>query len=539
MTDETAASPEEGTAPQDTPVSTMPDVNEIESPAIESSLASAPHPKEGLLSFEQRLEAYVSSMRDLKERRAVKEITEREMLQLLMRLNAPRINELPLIESLQRGITDVLTIRGMTDPLHGFVAETVRKGINLLNRYLTLGPDHPDADALRTEVANCETLLLKGIQGIVYATGLCMDNFTETLVRAYGDGAIAASDAIIRETPPSEDFWRKHFEHYVVALVRKAYDSIIEDEGFSIAKEKSVLVIRYPFDALLAHLRLTPPPEQKSRIQKLFEGEARDFATRKARKMVQNLLRSLAGKSQFPFADDAIDFISQIVCIDPAATELDRLQTMLISGGTYDDGRQVTPPEVQFTRDQVLCMACCVGMTLNIMRADFIAGLGALGQRDITLLRRTLGDFSLPCMGKTLQALLEVQFVSELRARAGDDLGKMHMRTLRERRTSASAVEALFDQGLTRIRRNKLWEQDPQREDMLLFKPQSAGELESLLTLLQVEPLLEREVRRLWVEAPFKVEFGVFLSLDLLARSTTNLNQRLAEVLGRFGITRI
>ena len=74
---------------------------------------------------------------------------------------------------------------------------------------------------------------------------------------------------------------------------------------------------------------------------------------------------------------------------------------------------------------------------------------------------------------------------------------------------------------------------------MLLFKPQSASELDALLNILQVEPLLEREVRRLWVEAPFKVEFGVFLSLDLLARSTTNLNQRLAEVLGRFGITRI
>jgi len=527
MTDENATPPETAAAPQ----------------AASSNAGPAGHgtplPNGTLLSFEQRLDAYIAALRDLKERRAVKEVTEREMLQLLMRLNAPRINELPLLESLQQGITDFLTIRGVTDPLHGFVAETVRKGITLMNRYLTLGPDSPDADALRAEVANCETLLLKGIQGIVYTTGLCMDNFTETLVRAYGDVAIAASDTIIRETPPGEDFWRRHFEHYVVALVRKAYDSIIEDEGFSIAKEKSVLVIRYPFDALLAQLRLTPPPEEKSRIQKLFEGEARDFATRKARKIVQNLLRSLADKSLYPFADDAIDFISQIVCIDPAAAELDRLQTLLISGGTHEDGRQVSAAEVQFARDQVLCMACCVGLTLNIMRADFIAGLGALGQRDIALLRRTLGDFSLPCMGRTLQTLLEVQFVSELRTRAGDDLGKMHMRTLRERRTSTSAVEALFDQGLTRIRRNKLWEQDPHREDMLLFKPQSASELDALLNILQVEPLLEREVRRLWVEAPFKVEFGVFLSLDLLARSTTNLNQRLAEVLGRFGITRI
>lgn len=489
--------------------------------------------------FDQRLESYAATLRDLKERRAVREITERELLHQLIRINAPRINELPLLENLQQGITDIVTTRGTIDPLHSFVAETLHSGITALNRYTTQGPDGPDADALRLEISNSETMLLKSIQGVVYATGLCMDNFTETLLRAYGEKAIAASDAILREVPLGEEFWRRHFEHYIAGLVRKAYDSIIEDEGFNIAKERSVLVIRYPFDALLSHLCLTPAPEQKSRIQTLFEGEARDFGTRKARKLVQNLLRSLSDKPGFTFADDAIDFISQIVCIDPAAVELDRLQTLLISGGVHPDGSKVTAAEVQFVRDQVLCMACSVGLTLNILRTDFLSALGTLPAGDLAMLRRTLGDFSLPRIGRTLQALLEVQFMSELRSRAGDDLGKMHLRKKRTRRTSVSAVEALFDHGLTRIRRNKLWEQDPQRSEMLLFRPQTSAELESLLTILQAEPLLDREVRRLWVEAPFKVEFGVFISLDLLARSTTNLNQRLAEVLGRFGITRI
>ena len=494
---------------------------------------------------EERLAAYVACLAATKDRRAVREVLEREVLLCLIRTNSDRINEYPLLETQQRSIIEILAARGAVDPLHEHIRKLVAEFVAQLGQYAK--PGGADSGQLRIGLVNTETLLLKCVQGVVYTTALCTDNFIETLVRAYGEEALGPSDAITESTELDEQFWRKHFAHFVAGLVDEAYDAIMGQEAFSLTKERSLLVIRYPFDALLERLCRTPKPLDKTRVQTLFEFETRDFASRKARKLVHDILLGMAARPGYPFAQGDIDFISQIVCIDPAAKEMERMQTLLLSGGmpgADGEAAEVPPAEVnaeqvQFLRDQVLGMACSVAITLNLLREDFLRALDGFSPKETAIVRRTLGDFSLPCLGKALQSLLEFQFVTLLRRRAGEDMGKIHIRTRKERRTSVAAVETLFDSGLTRIRRNKLWQQDPGRANMLLFRPQTATELESLLHLLQIEPQLAREIGSLWTDASFRVEFALYISLDLLARSTTNLNQRLAELLARFGITRL
>ena len=494
---------------------------------------------------EERLAAYVACLAATKDRRAVREVVEREVLLCLIRTNSDRINEYPLLETQQRSIIEILAARGAVDPLHEHIRKLVAEFVAQLGQFAK--PGGADSGQLRIGLVNTETLLLKCVQGVVYTTALCTDNFIETLVRAYGEEALGPSDAITESTELDEQFWRKHFAHFVAGLVDEAYDAIMGQEAFSLTKERSLLVIRYPFDALLERLCRTPKPLDKTRVQTLFEFETRDFASRKARKLVHDILLGMAARPGYPFAQGDIDFISQIVCIDPAAKEMERMQTLLLSGGMPGaDGEAAEAPpaevnaeQVQFLRDQVLGMACSVAITLNLLREDFLRALDGFSPKETAIVRRTLGDFSLPCLGKALQSLLEFQFVTLLRRRAGEDMGKIHIRTRKERRTSVAAVETLFDSGLTRIRRNKLWQQDPGRANMLLFRPQTATELESLLHLLQIEPQLAREIGALWTDASFRVEFALYISLDLLARSTTNLNQRLAELLARFGITRL
>jgi hypothetical protein len=494
---------------------------------------------------EERLAAYVACLAANKERRAVREVVEREVLLCLIRTNSERINEYPLLETQQRSIIEILAARGAVDPLHEHIRKLVAEFVAQLGQFAK--PGGADSGQLRIGLVNTETLLLKCVQGVVYTTALCTDNFIETLVRAYGEEALGPSDAITESTELDEQFWRKHFAHFVAGLVDEAYDAIMGQEAFSLTKERSLLVIRYPFDALLERLCRTPKPLDKTRVQTLFEFETRDFASRKARKLVHDILLGMAARPGYPFAQGDIDFISQIVCIDPAAKEMERMQTLLLSGGMPGpDGETAEAPpaevnaeQVQFLRDQVVGMACSVAITLNLLREDFLRALDGFSPKETAIVRRTLGDFSLPCLGKALQSLLEFQFVTLLRRRAGEDMGKIHIRTRKERRTSVAAVETLFDSGLTRIRRNKLWQQDPGRANMLLFRPQTATELESLLHLLQIEPQLAREIGSLWTDASFRVEFALYISLDLLARSTTNLNQRLAELLARFGITRL
>lgn len=498
---------------------------------------------------DERLAAYVACLAATKDRRAVREVVEREVLLCLIRTNSERINEYPLLETQQRSSIEIVAARGAMDPLHEHIRKLVGEFVAQLGQYAK--PGGADSSLLRTGLVNTETLLLKCVQGVVYTTALCTDNFIETLVRAYGEEALGPSDAITESTELDEQYWRKHFAHFVAGLVDEAYDAIMAQEAFTLAKERSLLVIRYPFDALLERLCRTPRPLDKTRVQNLFEYETRDFASRKARKLVHDILQGMAARPDYPFAAGDIDFISQIVCIDPAAREMEKLQTLLLSGGLSADlagaeaeaqgapAPDVNPEQVQFLRDQVVGMACSVAITLNLLREDFLRALDGFSPKETAIVRRTLGDFSLPCLGKALQSLLEFQFVTLLRRRAGEDMGKIHIRTRKERRTSVAAVETLFDSGMTRIRRNKLWQQDPGRANMLLFRPQTATELESLLHLLQIEPQLAREIGSLWTDASFRVEFALYISLDLLSRSTTNLNQRLAELLARFGITRL
>ncbi|MDR3044207.1 MAG: hypothetical protein LBU75_08105 [Desulfovibrio sp.] len=511
---------------------------------------------------DERLAAYVACLAATKDRRAVREVVEREVLLCLIRTNSDRINEYPLLEAQQRSIIEIVAARGAVDPLHGHIRKLVGEFVAQLGQYAK--PGGGDSSLLRTRLVNTETLLLKCVQGVVYTTALCTDNFIETLVRAYGEEALGPSDAVTETTELDEQFWRKHFEHFVVRMVDEAYDAIMTQEAFTLSKERSLLVIRYPFDALLERLCRTPKPLDKTRAQTLFEFETRDFASRKARKLVHDILLGMAARPDYPFSSGDIDFISQIVCIDPAAREMEKLQTLLLSGGLTGDAAggaagaederveepvapaspappapEVNAEQVQFLREQVVGMACSVAITLNLLREDFLRALDGFSPKETAIVRRTLGDFSLPCLGRALQSLLEFQFVTLLRRRAGEDMGKIHIRTRKERRTSVAAVETLFDSGLTRIRRNKLWQPDPGRATMQLFRPQTATELESLLHLLQIEPQLAREIGSLWTDASFRVEFALYISLDLLSRSTTNLNQRLAELLARFGITRL
>jgi len=169
-----------------------------------------------------------------------------------------------------------------------------------------------------------------------------------------GEEALGPSDAITESTELDEQFWRKHFAHFVAGLVDEAYDAIMGQEAFSLTKERSLLVIRYPFDALLERLCRTPKPLDKTRVQTLFEFETRDFASRKARKLVHDILLGMAARPGYPFAQGDIDFISQIVCIDPAAKEMERMQTLLLSGGMPGpDGETAEAPPAEVNAEQV------------------------------------------------------------------------------------------------------------------------------------------------------------------------------------------
>ena len=200
------------------------------------------------------------------------------------------------------------------------------------------------------------------------------------------------------------------------------------------------------------------------------------------------------------------------------------------------NGEPATAQSAQFVRSQVMTIAASVSLSLNILREDFIRGLASQPYYNPEVLAAELGDFSLASLDRTIYNLIEQEVYHSLRQRCGENISKMQIYTSRQRRTPKIAIENLFESGMTKIRRNKLWIVDPDSEDNMLFAPKNLAQLKEMMNMLMIEPELQKQILKLWNQTWFKVEFNVAILLNLLAQTTTNLNYRLEEILSRFGM---
>lgn len=492
------------------------------------------------LSPAQRLTAYWNTLREQKERKTVREILEREVLLCFINTNKDRINEFPLLTPQQRAAVDFLTIRGAADPLHEPVGNLIAAFINLLNKYggQVSGGDSAGAEAEAPLLLNLESLLLKAVQSVVYTTALSVDNFSEVLIRHYGEEALHPIDSIMETVELGERFWKEHFDHFIGMLADCAYREITANQLYSIRRDKSRLVIRFNFDDILSRLKNTAKSVEKTRAQSTYEESLRTFESRKARKRLVEHLATLAHASQLPFQQSDLPHIARIVCMDPAGLSFENAQAFLnggAAGATDAEGTVLDEGRAAFVLEQVRIMACTAAFSLNIMRQDFQKSLGMFESKETACIMKLLGTFDLASIERAFFAMLEFQFLSIIRQRAGDDLGKMQLRAMSLRRARVADVDALAEQGMNRIRRNKLWARDPDNEEFLLFAQQLPQDFKAMVEMLHLEPALQKSVLALWQSAPHKVFLLVQLNLDLISRTTTNLNQRLGEIFVRLG----
>lgn len=497
-------------------------------------------PSDQLPSPQQRIAAYWNVLKNHKERKTVREILEREVLFSFITTNKSRINEFPLLETQQQAIVDFLSSRVLGDPLHEHTASLLSFFINQLGKYGTLlsAGDTPGAEGEVPGLLNHESLLLKAVQSVVYTTSLAVDNFTEILIRYYGEQALGPIDAIMEKVELGEQFWKESFDHFITTLVDCAYREITANQLYTVRKEKSQLILRFGFDDIVSRLKHTDKQVEKTRAQMMYEQGA-TFEIRKARKLVAEHLARLSAKPEYPFNPADISHIAHVVCMDPAGVSFPAAAGLLASAAEIEavdaEGKAMTQESARFIMEQVLTMACSSAVALNAMRQDLLKSLQMFESREAAYIMNQVGVFDMIALERTLYTMLEYQFLAILRQRAGEDIGKMQIRSTRLRRVREEDLAPLVDMGLNRIRKNKLWLKDPDGNGTLLFARQNQAEFLELVQLMQLEPPLAREVFSLWQRAGFKVVFSLHLNLDLIARTTTNLNQRLSEIFIRLG----
>ena len=483
-----------------------------------------------------RITLFIEQMAALKERKLVTEILERELMLTLINAHEDHILEYPLIAMQQRSIVHALTIRAVeNEALYPYLRGILGAFIASLTAFSRVEPGHEaESRRLLAATVNHESVLVKCVQGATYTFALCQDNFLEVLFRRYGEAALEFSDHIIQECEMDEIFWRKHFEYFSITRVDKAFEDMTRQEAFILNKNGNALVLTYPLDALMRRLREGSARMQKSQIQKDVDSvRLVDSALEPVFKTVSTFVHKSVTEGVLPLPLADVDFVSQITCLDPCALALHKL--------SLEETPEAAPghdpaTESDFIRAQVLAMACAVGISLDTLRRSFGRGLPDMDAASAEIITRQVADFSLLSLDKVIYALAEYRLAQILRERCGESISKMQISSTRTRRVPLAAIDRLMQLGLGKIKRNRIWEVDPDNQEHMLFRARSLKELGSELDFLVVEPELKNEILYLWQRAAYKVEFHVSIMLSLLAQTTTNLNYRLTEILGRFGV---
>ena len=480
-----------------------------------------------------RLEAYFNALRPLKEKSAVREVLERELLLSFIDINSGGISEYPLLETQQQSIINTLCRR--TDhPADAFLRKLAGNFPVLLNRVdkEQAAGDQAALDQTTALLRNTESLLVKSVQGMVFAMGLTTDNYEELIMRHFGAPGLSQFANLIKTHQLDQSFWREFVERFIAQHIAEGYGHLTAEGKFLLSKEGQQVIIRFLFDDVLSTLHDTPGEIAKTRIQTAFEtASSEDAESLGVRKMVQSCLHKGLGFLPNDLLLEYLESVALIVCMDPVAKSLYRAMQARASG---------QPPQekhpLPFLMEQAVALALGAVLVLSQAREHFLAALGTLRSDELDAVRSLAQGLSIEALERVLFFVLESSFVGLLRDRARDEGAKVTVRSVSARRSPLPAVDALARLNLSRIRKSQIWTHDPTRGDMLLFKTKNAQQLGALMQVLQLEEPLQAAVRNLWDRAPLRRDFLVVIDLTQVARTTPNVKAKLTELLSKYGV---
>lgn len=483
------------------------------------------------LDRDGRFAACLERLEELKAVKARREVLEERVFLEFLRSNRGRINEFPLLETEQQSLMDMLLRRAEgLHPGHLFIKDHFSAYLLELNHYgkaKAVG-DAAEQEKLARRLERQETVLAKCLQGAVYASSLIKDNFSDAVIRHFGEDSLGKIEEITSTMVFDELYWRAYIDRFIKEEVRGAYDDILAERRYRLLREGQLLMVVYPFDAVLAKLKGTTKAISKTRVQATFEAtvEAEDGrATAEAALALCS--RADLGDSDKRLERDELHYAAQVAAMDPMTADY--------RAALADDG-----PDAEARRELLAeaVVALCLGtmVSLRVVREDFSRALRDFSAREIAGLVQTAGVFEARRLGNVLEHVMEFDLAHLLREKGEADAARIQVKSARVRRAAKAEVDALAEAGFNKIRRKQFFEDDPDQPEMLLWRVKNAAEFEEKLRLLQIEPELTRSLAGLWEYAGYKVDLYLCINLAALGKVATNLSARVTEILGRYGI---
>uniref|UniRef100_A0A7C4AHG2 Uncharacterized protein n=1 Tax=Fundidesulfovibrio putealis TaxID=270496 RepID=A0A7C4AHG2_9BACT len=480
-----------------------------------------------------RLTACLASLRRLKETSALREAMEREILLSVLLANRDRISEFPTLEGDQANLIAAVTGRAELLPAHQRYRDWMAHFLTALNQYdvaeRTKAEDQ--AKALREQLANLETLLVKCLQGYILLAALIRDEFNDVILRHFGESALADIDELTHAGYSDDLYWKALFDRFVTGFIAKTYEDLLARDSFSLAREGSFVAARFPLDAFLSALPGTDKIIDKTRVQQAFEDAG---ASPQTRAVIQSIAAMLAGADPpllpgRPGRAD-LELLGAMASLDPAAEGF--------VAGSGEAAQEGDAARQGFLRDQMLALATGAAMALGLVREDLTRALSGFTPKERENILAVIGAFDTNSLQAGWALMLEYALCALLAGRTEDEGGKVQVKSQRHRRAPRAKVEELAAHGFNRVRRKMFFEDDPAGGDWLLFKARSGQELAEALNMANMGPELSQGLTALWTRKEFKAEAVALVNLGLLAKTAPNLQAKLAEILTRLGLVK-
>lgn len=495
---------------------------------------------------DKRIDFYLKILGKLKERNTLREVLEREVFLEFIKFNNNRINEYPLLEKQQSGIISLLCHRSLDLSAHEFVKKTLSEFILMLGRYSKLvgGKDNDSLDVITSKIINAETLLIKTVQGVVYASCLVSDNFEEVTLRHFGESALKKYNSLLEEFEMNTEFWQEMISQFITQEVEASLTDMVENDKYTLTRDKSYLILRFLFDDVTGRITSRPPGIDKTRIQTAFEEVGLEPESAEALKMTfRSLLEGGVFIKNESMSADNIEHIARIVCIDPATLQFSKnvkaAMQEIHDGANRDtdiEKEEELARRVQFSQEQIGACAVGVSMTLDIVVREFMIALKSFTAQDEKILETFLRKFEVESLDRLFFYLIEMKFSELLKKKIMGEENKLLFKVLKRRRASVADLADLEAIGMTKIRKKRLWLVDTSNENWLIFRHKNAKELLAEMQLLALDRELITAILKIYEKGDFKIDFLVLISLQSIAKVTKDIRGKLNELLIRFGI---
>jgi hypothetical protein len=483
-----------------------------------------------------RFASCLGRLEELKAVKARREVLEERVFLEFLRANRSRLNEFPLLETEQQSLMDMLLRRAEgLHPGHAYIKDQFLTYLLELNHYgkaKAVG-DAVEQEKLAHRLERVETILAKCLQGAVYASSLVKDNFSDAVIRHFGESSLGKIEEITATMVFDEVYWRAYIERFIKEEVRGAYDVILEERRYRLTREGQLLIIAFPFDAILAKLMGTTKAISKTRVQSAFEAGTEDEEGQQNLEMAFSIISKAEISHWEKRTDrDELAFAAQVAAMDAVVAEYRMAANE--EGAEQDEEAEARQ---EFLVE--LIVALCVGaaVSLRVVHEDFVRALREFSPKEAAWIVQSAGTFNASRLGIVLEHIMELDFTYLLREKCEADAGRIQVKSSHARRGLRAEVDALTETGLNKIRRKQFFDDDADNPEYLLFRPKNAAELEERLRLLQIEPDLTRCLVALWENASYKVDLYVCINLAALGKVATNLSARITEILGRYGIS--